>query len=99
MSLEREGTLMAISVAASAIVSLIWGLNTTRSWILYPWPQVVMVFGAQLFMVREMDLSTVHGALIFSIISTFIGVLWGVIVSCDGMLKEAKKYKAVAVTA
>lgn len=99
MSLEREGMLMAINVTMTAFAGLVWGLNTTRAWILYPWPQIVLVFGAQLVMVRTMNLSTVHGALIFSIISTFIGILWGCIVSCDGMLKEARKHKAMAVAA
>jgi O-antigen/teichoic acid export membrane protein len=99
MSLEREGMLMAINVTVAAFAGLIWGLNATRAWILYPWPQVVIVFGAQWIMVRVMNLSTVRGALIFSIVSALIGTLWGLVVSCDGMLKENRKHKAVAVAA
>lgn len=99
MTLEREGMLMAVNVAVSALANLLWGLNGTRAWILYPWPQIVMVFGAQLFMVRVMDLSTVRGALVFSIISTLVGVLWALFVSGDGMVKEFRKNKGLEVPA
>jgi hypothetical protein len=89
---------MAINVAANAMAGLIWGLNATRAWIMYPWPNVIVLLCAQVVMVRVMNLSTVRGALVFSIVSTFIGVLWGVFVSCNGMLKEAKKIEIGEVT-
>jgi len=96
-NLSGETTILGISISFGIVSALVWGLNNARAWILYPWPMMIFVFSGQYLMASHLNLGLVHNALIFSIVSTLIMILWGFVVSWSGLAKEGKIWKAHSV--
>lgn len=68
--LQTEGILMAVSTVLGAIAGLTWGLNSSRAWIVSPVKFIPLTIALQVVLVYFLNLSTVRGVLVLSILST-----------------------------
>jgi O-antigen/teichoic acid export membrane protein len=76
--LQTEGVLMAISSVLGAIAGLTWGLNASRAWVVSPMKFIPFAIAVQVVLVYFLDLSTVRGVLILSILSTVPSMVWAI---------------------
>jgi len=76
--LHAEGILMAISSVLGVFGGLVWGLNTSRAWIVPPMKFIPFSLAVQAVLVYFLNLSTVRGVLIFSIISSIPVLVWAI---------------------
>jgi hypothetical protein len=60
---------MIASTLASAVVGLMWSLNSARAWIKYSWLYVPATLIMQIFLLVQLDLSTVSGVIYFGLLS------------------------------
>jgi hypothetical protein len=67
--LQHELLLMIASTLASAVVGLMWSLNSARAWIKYSWLYVPATLIMQIFLLVQLDLSTVSGVIYFGLLS------------------------------
>jgi len=74
--LQREGILMAASSVLGALAGLTWGLNTSRAWIVPPMKFIPVIIVIQVVLVYFLDLSTVRGVLVLSILTAIPSVAW-----------------------
>jgi len=67
--LKHELLLMMIMAAVNSVVSTMWSLNATKAWIKYSWLNIPSVVLTQIVLLTRLDVSTVHGVLLFGIFS------------------------------
>jgi len=76
--LQTEGILMAVSSVLGAIAGLAWGLNYSRAWIVSPLKFIPFSIAVQVALVYFLNLSTVRGVLVLSILSALPSIAWAV---------------------
>jgi hypothetical protein len=76
--LQTEGILMAASSVLGAIAGLAWGLNFSRAWIVSPLKFIPFSIVVQIVLVYFLNLSTVRGVLVLSILSALPSIAWAV---------------------
>jgi O-antigen/teichoic acid export membrane protein len=74
--LHTEGILMATSSVLGAITGLVWGLNTSRAWIVSPAKFIPFSLAVQVVLVYFLNLSTVRGVVMLSILSAIPSLVW-----------------------
>jgi hypothetical protein len=67
--LKHELLLMMIMAAFSNVISAMWALNSTKAWIKYSWLNIPSVILTQIVLLTVLDVSTVHGVILFGIFS------------------------------
>jgi len=67
--LKHELLLMMIMAAVNSLVSTMWSLNSTKAWIKYSWLNIPGVVLTQIVLLTLLDVSTVHGVILFGIFS------------------------------
>jgi len=73
--LRHELLLMMILAAFNAVIATMWSLNSTKAWIRYSWLNIPSVVLTQIVLLTLLDVSTVHGVIlfgIFSLVPTFL---------------------------
>ncbi|PWT86455.1 MAG: hypothetical protein C5B58_01370 [Acidobacteria bacterium] len=65
--LYREGALVAASAVVGAMAGLLWAVNAARAWIVPPHLLIPCTVALQAFLAATLHLSTVRGALLFSL--------------------------------
>ncbi len=73
--LTREVGWMMINIALGLVLMVIWGLNTARGWLHATWMMVPLTLVAQVGFARWLTFSTVHGVILFSIVSQLPNLL------------------------
>ncbi|WLT38817.1 hypothetical protein NON20_03415 [Synechocystis sp. B12] len=68
--LENELVLMSFQVVISSIIGLMWSLNASRAWIQYVWIYVPATLITQIFLILNLNLSTVSGIIYFQLLSS-----------------------------
>ena len=76
--LRTEAILMAISGVLGAFGGLVWGLNSSRAWIVSPAKFIPFTLATQCMLVYFLNLSTVRGVLMFSILGAIPSIIWTV---------------------
>jgi hypothetical protein len=76
--LQTEGVLMAVSSVLTAIAGLAWGLNFSRAWIVPPMRFILCSIAIQVVLVYLLNLSTVRGVIVLSILSAIPSLVWAV---------------------
>jgi hypothetical protein len=76
--LQTEGILMAISTVLGAIDGLTWTLNITRAWIIPPLQFFAFDITLLVVLIHYLDMSTVRGVLLLSILSTIPSIAWAI---------------------
>ena len=77
--LRGELALMMTMTALGSVVTIMSALNNAKAWVRRSWLNIPCVLGAQALLLLLMDISTLHGALWFSILSivpTFLLNAW-----------------------
>ncbi|HYV04694.1 MAG TPA: polysaccharide biosynthesis protein [Blastocatellia bacterium] len=67
--LKHELLLMMIMAAVNSLVSTMWSLNSTKARIKYSWLNIPGVVLTQIVLLTLLDVSTVHGVILFGIFS------------------------------
>jgi len=68
--LREELVLAVINLVFNYIIGSMWSLNSARAWIKYSWINIPLTIVAQVFLLARLDISTVKGVLLFSILSS-----------------------------
>lgn len=67
--LRNELLLMMILSCFSSLLAAMWSLNSTKAWIKYSWLNIPGVVLTQIVLLTLLDVSTVHGVILFGIFS------------------------------
>ena len=68
--LQNELLLMMIYTVFSAIIGAMWSLNAAKAWVQYAWVEIPMRIITQIILLITLDVSSVKGVLLFSILSS-----------------------------
>lgn len=74
-NLHKEVALMMANCVIVATNAALYGLNTSRSWIISPWLSIPVGLATQILLLLVLDVSTVRGVLWFGILSTLNGII------------------------
>jgi hypothetical protein len=85
--LEKEVILIMIASALNSVGSAIWWLNASKAWIKHSWLNIPSTIVTQIFLLLILDMTTVNGVLLFSIISMFPPFLINLMLSYQGLYK------------
>lgn len=67
--LTAELVWMMVSIALGLVLAVIWALNTARGWLHATWLMVPLTLATQVALTQCLNLSTVRGVLLFSILA------------------------------
>jgi hypothetical protein len=84
-NLKHELLLMMIMAAFNAVITAMWSLNSTKAWIRYSWLNIPSVILTQIVLLTLLDVSTVHGVILFGILSLVPNFLLNSMLTYRGM--------------
>jgi hypothetical protein len=87
-NLHREGVLMALCAVMGVMEGLTWELNITRAWIAPPEKFIPFDIAVMAVLIYFLDLSTVRGILMLSILSAVPSIAWAMGFAFFSMRKE-----------
>lgn len=67
--LKKELLLVAMSTLFNSITATMWSINATKVWIEYSWLNIPGTLFAQILLLLFLDVSTVEGVVVFSLMS------------------------------
>ena len=74
-----------IMAAFNAVITAMWSLNSTKAWIRYSWLNIPSVILTQIVLLTLLDVSTVHGVILFGILSLVPNFLLNSMLTYRGM--------------
>jgi O-antigen/teichoic acid export membrane protein len=87
--LEDALLLMVISTVVTSIVSVMSSMNLARAWVEHIWIEIPIRLSLQVVLLLSLDLSSVNGVLLFSLISNLSPFLANLILSYRGLTSRA----------
>ncbi len=82
--LENELLLMVAASVLSALTSAVWSLNASKAWVTGSWTYIPLTLATQAALIPFLDLSSVHGVLLFNLVSATPNLLVNAVLSYRG---------------
>ena len=82
--LQHELLLMVLASVLSALTGTVWSLNASKAWIGGSWLYIPLTLATQAALIPLLDLSSVHGVLVFYLVSAAPNLLLNMILSYRG---------------
>jgi O-antigen/teichoic acid export membrane protein len=83
--LQNEVLLMVVSTVFQSLVATMWSINSSKAWIQYSWLYIPSTILTQILLLLLLDVATVKGVIIFSIISTIPAFLLNATLTYRGL--------------
>lgn len=83
--LQRELPWFIASSALAYFASVLWSLNFARAWVRWSWLNVPLTLGIQAFTLPLLDLSTVHGVILFGLFPSLASIALNFWMSARGL--------------
>lgn len=88
ISARDDLILMVLSVVVSNFVSLLWSLNTSKSWIKSSWILIPLSIIIKIILLFLIDISTVRGIILFSTFSFLPNIFVNLLMSFRGIANQ-----------
>jgi hypothetical protein len=86
--LRNELRLMMILSCFSSLIGTMWSLNATKAWIKYSWLNIPCVITTQILLLAVLDVSTVHGVILFGVLSLVPNFLLNAMLTFRGLTEH-----------
>ena len=88
--LRNELRLMMILSCFSSLIGTMWSLNATKAWIKYSWLNIPCVITTQILLLTVLDVSTVHGVILFGVLSLVPNFLLNAMLTFRGLTEHRR---------
>lgn len=85
--LQNELVLMVAGMVFSSISGIMWFINASKAWIEYSWLYIPITILTQIFLLIILNVNTVRGVLLLSLLSLIPSILLSAALTCRGFHK------------